>query len=247
MGGCDSRDLFPYVWAAILGLESFSINGPRAFESGLQIDLCDVKEVTEQGGNNVAMGGIDQMNGSWWTNYSAKQLGHWRNMVLMQMGYTPYIYFWIVFHRHITSEFRVYPPKRLNHLLMKVSTYHPRKQPNDFDFEHHHFLRSSFWVRRWGSYIVYSFILWQLSICPFNFIIQTICDEDNQSSYFPSIFFTQKNLTAFKQWILFWCSSLAKDESFISLKENPRNEFGIEGVACLQCLGWFFAGIDMFQ
>lgn len=49
---------------AILGLESFSINGPRAFESGLQIDLCDVKEVTVQGGNNVAMGGIDRINGS---------------------------------------------------------------------------------------------------------------------------------------------------------------------------------------
>ena len=41
---------------AILGLESCSINDPRAFESALQIDLCDVKEVPVQGGNNVAMG-----------------------------------------------------------------------------------------------------------------------------------------------------------------------------------------------
>ena len=54
------------------------------------------------------------------------------------------------------------------------------------------------------------------------------------------IFHPKKHLTAFKQWLLFWCSSLAKNESFISLKENPRNEFGIEGVACLQCLGWIY-------
>ena len=89
-----------------------------------------------QGSNNVAM---EELMNSMGVDGLIRQTGLLKKHGPNRDGiYTIYCWMNCPSRQRLNSG-RVYPPKRLNHLLMKAATYHPRKQSKDFQFEHHHF------------------------------------------------------------------------------------------------------------